>query len=426
VGDGGGEPDRVRGALGRGLFVALFVDAVGSGLWLPFNLIFFTQAQGVALGPAGIALTVGALAGLVVGQLSGGVVDRVGPHRALVVSNLARAVVFTAYPFVHHPLAVAAVVGVVSAGDRVFWTANYPYLSSWAKGRDVDRLFATVGVLQLVGLGLGAAAAGLFATNTPALHALAWANAASFAMSGLLIARQPARPAADTTDPDLNDADPDPTIPAAEPGGGRPRTVWRDRPYLLLCGVQILLVLLSSSYVIILPLVVLHVFHGPTWLVGASIVAANVVLAGAQRPVVRYSRMRPRRTAILAALPVYAVSFGLLTALDHHRAAGVLVGGVLLAAALGGLAEAISTPLMISAAASAAPAGSQGRYSAAFQTSWGLAETIAPLLFTRLLLSGNTTLWVTLTAVAALTAPVVIRASRRLPRPVLAAAGAAG
>lgn len=444
--DVGSQPDRVRGAPGRGLFVALFVDAVGSGLWLPFNLIFFTQAQGVALGPAGIALTVGALAGLVVGQLSGGVVDRVGPHRALVVSNLARAVVFTAYPFVHHPLAVAAVVGVVSAGDRVFWTANYPYLSSWAKGRDVDRLFATVGVLQLVGLGLGAAAAGLSATNTPALHALAWANAASFAVSGLLIARQPARPAAEPTDPatgstdavaEPTDADPtdpaspnlpdpDPTIPAAEPGAGRPRTVWRDRPYLLLCGVQILLVLLSSSYGIILPLVVLHVFHGPTWLVGASIVAANVVLAGAQRPVVRYSRTRPRRTAILAALPVYAVSFGLLTALDHHHGTGVLVGGVLLAAALGGLAEAISTPLMISAAASAAPAGSQGRYSAAFQTSWGLAETIAPLLFTRLLLSGNTTLWVTLTAVAALTAPVVIRVSRRLPPPVLAAVAAAG
>ncbi len=150
--------------------------------------------------------------------------------------------------------------------------------------------------------------------------------------------------------------------------------MWRDRPYLLLCGVQILLVLLSSSYVIILPLMILHVFHGPTWLVGASIVAGNVVLAGVQRPVVRYSRTRPRRTAILAALPVYAVSFGLLTALDHHRGTGVLVGGVLLAAALGGLAEAISTPLMISAAASAAPAGSQGRYSAAFQTSWGLAR----------------------------------------------------
>jgi len=412
VRDADAAEDTVREQPGRGLFAALFVDALGSGLWLPFNLIFFTQAQRIALGPAGIALTVGALAGLVVGQLSGGVLDRVGPRRALVVSNLARAVVFAAYPLVHHPLEVAFVVAVASSGDRVFWTANYPYLASWARGRDVDKLVSTILVLQLVGLGVGAGAAGLVATNTPALHVLAWANAASFAVAGVLIARQPARPVpADTADPGKTSA-------------GRPRTVWRDPPYLLLCGAQVLLVLLSSSYVIILPLVILHTFHGPTWLVGLSIVAANAVLAAAQRPVVRFSRTRARRTAILAALPVYVVSFGLLTALGHRRGTGLLVAGVLLAAALGGLAEAISTALMISAAAAAAPAGSEGRYSAAFQTSWGLAEVIAPLLFTRLLLGGNTLLWVTLAVVAVLTAPIVLRASRRLPPAVLAAAGA--
>jgi len=404
--------DTVREKPGRGLFAALFVDALGSGLWLPFNLIFFTQAQQIALGPAGIALTVGALTGLVVGQLSGGVMDRVGPHRTLVVSNLTRAVVFAVYPLVHHPLEVALAVAVASSGDRVFWTANYPYLASWAKGRDVDKLVSTILVLRLIGLGVGAGAAGLFATNTPALHALAWANAASFAVSGALIARQPARPA------------PAQDVDQVEPADGPARTVRRDPPYLLLCGVQVLLVLLSSSYVIILPLVILHTFHGPTWLVGSSIVAANAVLAAAQKPVVRFSRTRARRTAILAALPVYVVSFALLTAVGPHRGTGLVVAGVLLAAALGGLAEAISTALMISAAAAAAPAGSEGRYSAAFQTSWGLAEVIAPLLFTRLLLGGNTVLWTTLTVVAVLTAPVVLRASRRLPPAVLAAAGA--
>lgn len=109
-----------RPAPGRSLFTALFFDAVGSGLWLPFSLIFFTQAQGVALGPAGVALTGGALVGLVVGQLSGGVLDRVGPYAALVVSNLARALVFSLYPLVHQPWQVAVVVAAVSASDRVY------------------------------------------------------------------------------------------------------------------------------------------------------------------------------------------------------------------------------------------------------------------------------------------------------------------
>jgi MFS family permease len=402
-GEGGRTP-------GRGLFAALFIDAVGSGLWLPFNLIFFTRAQGVSLGSVGIALTLGALAGLVVGQLSGGVLDRVGPHRALAVSNLTRALIFGVYPFVHHPLEVALVVAVVSSGDRVFWTANYPYLSSWARGRDVDKLFGTIGVLQLVGLGLGAAAAGTFANDTAALHSLAWLNGASFAVSGILLARQPARPIA---------------VDAAALGEpvGRPRSAWGDRPYLLLCGVQILLVLLNSSYVIILPLLILRNFHGPTWLVGLSIVVANAVLAGCQKPVLRFTRTRPRRTAILAALPVYVVSFGLLVGLDHHVGEGLVVAAVLIAAALGGFGESLSITLMISAADAAAPADSRGRYSAAFQTSWGLAEVIAPLLFTRLLLGGNAVLWLTLAVLAVLTAPVVIRASRSLPPSVLAVAG---
>lgn len=367
-------------APGRSLFTALFIDAVGSGLWLPFNLIFFTQAQQVALGPAGVALTAGALVGLVVGQLSGGVLDRVGPYAALVVSNLARALVFSLYPVVHHPWQVAVVA----------------------------RLFGTVSVLQLIGLGLGAAAAGLFATNTHALHLLAWLNAASFLASGLLFLAQPKIPR---------------TQKSAVADITRPATVWRDRPYLQLCGAHILLVVMTSSYVVILPLAILREFHGPTWLVGLSVVTANAVLAATQKPVIRYARGRPRRTLILASLPVFALSFVVLTPLNRHTGTTEVVVLVLVASCLGGLAESMSTTLMISAANQAAPAGSQDRYSAAFQTSWGLAEVIAPLLFTRLLLAGNPALWLTLAAVAALVAPVLSSASRHLPPAVLALPG---
>jgi len=199
--------------------------------------------------------------------------------------------------------------------------------------------------------------------------------------------------------------------------------VWRDRPYLQLCGAHILLVLMTSAYVVILPLAILREFHGPTWLVGASVVAANAVLAATQKPVLGYARSRPRRTLILASLPVFAVSFVVLLPLAGNAGTTEVVTLVLIASCLGGLAESMSTTLMISAANQAAPTGSQGRYSAAFQTSWGLAEVIAPLLFTRLLLTGSAVLWVALIAVAALVAPVTTGASRRLAPTVLALPG---
>jgi len=46
---------------------------------------------------------------------------------------------------------------------------------------------------------------------------------------------------------------------------------------------HVLLVVLTSSYVVILPLASLREWRGPTWLVGRSIVVANAVRGAAQR-----------------------------------------------------------------------------------------------------------------------------------------------
>lgn len=256
----------------------------------------------------------------------------------------------------------------------------------------------------------------MFADNPAALNGLAWLNAGSFAVSGVLLWRQPSQPRTRSAGPrDAPDGD---TVP-------RPRAVWRDRPYLLLCGVQILLVLMVSSFVVVLPLVIVDTLAGPTWLVGVGVVVANTVLAVAQKPVIRRVRTRPRRQAILAALPLYAVAFLVLASVTRGTGTAALVAAVLIAAALEGAAESLSIAIMLSAASDAAPKGSEGRYSAAFQASWGLAEVIAPLLFTRLLLVGTGALWLTLVGVAVATAPVVLRAARQLPPRVFAVAGAA-
>ncbi len=47
--------------------------------------------------------------------------------------------------------------------------------------------------------------------------------------------------------------------------------------------------------------------------------------------------------------------------------------------------EALSVPLMMAAANEAAPEQLRGRYSALFQTAWGLATVASPAVFTGLL-----------------------------------------
>ena len=46
------------------LLVALGVDKVGSGLFLPLALVYATRVVGLTLGQAGVAVTVGTAAGL--------------------------------------------------------------------------------------------------------------------------------------------------------------------------------------------------------------------------------------------------------------------------------------------------------------------------------------------------------------------------
>ncbi len=401
----------------------MFVDALGSGLWMPFSLIFFVHAQRQSLGATGVALTAGALLGLVAGPLSGGFVDRRGPGLVMLISNAGRAVSFGLYPFAHAPWQVLALVAVTSSADRAFWTANAPLLQTVVRGREVDKFLGTTGMIRVIGLGVGAALSGVFAGTTSGLHVVAYANAATFALSAVILGAALGRlafapPAGPKDAADAEEANADRDSPAPVP-------VWRNRAYLQLCLLQVAFVLTAAAFVVVLPLVVIDVMKGPRWLPGTSIVLGNVVLAALQAPVLAWAARRPRALMLVVSVAFYLPAL-LLLAPGHRIAPMLVVPVVLLAAALAGVGEVISTPLMISAANESAPEGHKGRYSAVFQTAWGLANALGPLLYTLLLSAGNAVLWLLLGAMTLAVVPAVVRLRDRLPPGVLSAAAPAG
>ena len=138
-----------------GLLAAYVIDALGSGLWLPFALIFFTRAQGLSLTAAGFAMSVGSLLGLGVWLLSGGVIDRLGPHRLIIAATFVRAAVFAVFPLVHSWWLMSLGVFLVSASDRVFSSANVPLLRTGPRPppgrRKAARLPSTVNSTHSVG-----------------------------------------------------------------------------------------------------------------------------------------------------------------------------------------------------------------------------------------------------------------------------------
>ncbi|MFC7616350.1 MFS transporter [Actinokineospora soli] len=390
----GAAPPIVGGRRGA-YFAAMVVDTVGTGLWTPFSLIFFTHAQGIPLAQAGAALTAGGVAGLVVGMVTGGLVDRHGPSLAILVSKVLRAGPFLLYPSTHSAWVVALLATVYVSGDRLFWTSSAPFLRDMATGRELDRLLATQSTLRIAGLGIGAAGAGVLAGSPEGLRLVAYLNAATFVAAGVLFCF--AAGLARLTGGRTGGA-------VARTGLAGWRVVVRDRPFLMLCAVQSLFALATGSLVFLLPLVSVTPLGGPLWLPAAVAITSNAVMALTQRPLVRAAERTTRMRGVLASavplvLSAVALAFGALA--DPGAVPWLVLG----AAALGALGQGVCSTLLIAAATDAAPDDLRGRYNAVYQAAFGFANVLTPAVFTALLAVSNAVMWASVACLVLLALP---------------------
>ncbi len=389
----------------RIFLAATLIDALGSGLWVPFALLFLVHGQGMGLLDAGTSLSTGALLALVTGPATGAAMDRFGPRALLIAGNLVRVGAFCAYPLVHTSWQVIVVSVVAGFGDRLFWTCNAPMVTRLTSGSATDRMLATQTVGRFAGAGVGAAAMAVLPTITSqaAFHALAYLNAASFAVAAVLIALVPEL---------SRDSSHQGTELSRESGSWR--AVLTNRPFTGFCVTHTAFTLASASKFAVLPIIVRDLLHGPQWIAGTAITLGTVVVVTAQRPIVSLLAGRSRTAGLLGAATLFAVSFALLIPLEivPLKVAAALI----LVASLGfSVAEAMFGPTGTAAAAAAAPAGAEGRASSIFQLSWGLPVALAPGLLAVLLSVSNALTWsvLALTCTAAVPALLVLR--KKLP-----------
>ncbi|MCX2954746.1 MFS transporter [Lentzea sp. NEAU-D7] len=330
--------------------------------------------------------------------------DSRGPGVVLLTSNVVRAVTFTLYPFTGEIWHVAVLAASTSAADRMFWTSNAPLLGLVAKGRELDDLLGTQSVVRVVGLGVGAALATPLSGSVTGLHLFSYFNAATFALTAVVlfpIVRGLGRLPGDRRR----------TVDAAPVGWA---TVLRDRPCMALCLIQAILSLLTSSLVVIFPLVSVTELKGPVWLAGTSVVIGNVVLAIVQKPVLRLAQRTSRGGVVACAGAVFCAGFLLMLA-GPPLGPSFAVGIVMATSVIGVIGETMSVPLVVAAANQSAPETAKGRYSALLQTIWGAAGACSPAIMSGLLTAGYAVLWSILAGLALLTVPLVLLARRKLP-----------
>ncbi len=150
--------------LPRAVWLVLTADtlsAVGSGLTLPFLLVYLHRGHSLSLPLASIAVTVLAVAALVGNPVGGAITDRVGP-RATLIAGLATAgsgaVLLAQMSAVWHGFAAAALTG---AGMAVAMPAQDALLARLVSVSDRPAVFGLRHATLNLGLGCGAMLAAL-------------------------------------------------------------------------------------------------------------------------------------------------------------------------------------------------------------------------------------------------------------------------
>ncbi|ARZ66670.1 MFS transporter [Streptomyces sp. HU2014] len=389
-----------------GFMTAMVVDALGSGVWITFSLLYFTYGQGMALTTAGAALSTGSLAALAAGGLAVGVLtDRMGPFPAATLSCAIRTVAFPCYLVADGPAAVAVIAFAVSFGDRLYWAAHGGLVDSVTSAdREQRGLFALLNSLRNVGLGVGALAVALGASLEEHGGGLLWnsiplANAASFAVAGVLF-RYAGR-----------------GVPAVRgrTGSGPPasyRRVFADRRFLAFTGATLAITLSSVAFDSILP-VYLRSLDMPLWMPPVAYVLSCVAIPAFQPLALRLGRERPAMRLMALAAVLIAGALAGLVVLGRLSAAGA-TAAVAVLVLLFSLGEAVFGAVAMTIVLSFASAADSGRYSAFYQLAWGLSGALGPGLHTLLFSVSGGTPWLVM-ACALLVAAAVYTALARAP-----------
>jgi predicted MFS family arabinose efflux permease len=111
-------PDRLArllppSPLARRLSAQSILFAVGEGVFLTGNAVFFTHVVGLSAAQVGLGLTIAGVVTFCLALPLGRLADRVGPKRVWAIGALLEAVAYLLYPVIHGFAAYVAVITVI-------------------------------------------------------------------------------------------------------------------------------------------------------------------------------------------------------------------------------------------------------------------------------------------------------------------------
>jgi MFS family permease len=391
-----------------GLVGAFFIDAAGTGMFLPFSLLFFLATTSLPLTRIGLALSIAALVRIPATIAAGSLSDRFGPRAAIVGSQLLQAAGFGGYLFVHGFWSLVAAAVLVQIGNSIFWVAYAPLIFAIAAEGEREHWFALCTALRTAGL----AAGGVIAGATVALGGragfigVAAANAASFVFAAFLSAR--VRPGAAAAGQGIGSG-----AGSRSGSGSSWKPLLRDYTFGGFVGVNVGITFLALAVPLALPVFLVKLLGLPTWAPGATL-ALNAIGVAAFAPVVMRAISGRRRWHVLTVSQALMVVAFVVFLLVHLVAAGVAIALVLIAIVPLAACEAMQAAVVPTVVTESATPETVGRYTSAYQVTFSIGDIIVPVVVTAALHAGAAALWLPLSAVALLDLAAVVLLARRM------------
>jgi MFS family permease len=391
---------RISFGLSRELWLieaGVFLNMLGYGAVLPFEIIYLHNGRGFSLGVAG--LVVGAITGVavVVSPTAGQLIDRFGARLTAIGAGVALAAGYGGLAFVHTPAEAFAAAACAGAGNGALSPSQTTLLTTLAAPDLRHRVTAVSRVAGNAGIGIGGALGGLVAAHGLAgFVVLFLVNAVTYlvyvAVLAVVVRENPRR----------------------EPIRGGYRLVLRDRAFVHLAVTDVAMIAIGwGVFTWLLPPFAQNDLGLSTTRIGLLLTVNALAVVVAQVPVARLAE--GRRRALLMAL-AGALFCGACLLVEVAEASRATAYAILVTAVIAvGLGECLHTTALTPLVADLAPAHLRGRYMAVIGLCFWIGLAVAPTGGTALLSVSPTVAFGVAAAVALAAAVSMLRLERRLP-----------
>jgi MFS family permease len=345
------------------------LSAIGTGMTLPFLVVYLHRVRGMDIEIATLALAAGPFASLGGNLLGGSLADRFGARRALMLGVIVASGGAAWLAFVAGSASAVAAAALVGLGVSISWPAQDALLAAAVEPEQRSNVFALRYATLNAGMAIGAvvAAAIVDFASTLSFQVLYLLDAATFAaflpILALLhgIGDRPAKPEEDTT--------------------GGYLAVVRDRAFLAVWGLTALIVAVAYSQYA----AAFAVFATGTGAISAHALAIAfgvnfLFVAFLQLVVLRLLAGWRRTTAIAGACVCFAVAW--LVAISAAHAGAPASRLAVFAAAMAVLAagETLVSPALSPIVNDLAPDSLRGRYNGVFILAFTTGFIIGPAI----------------------------------------------